>query len=252
MSLIEPSQRDPLPKFAMLSLPSKQGHEELAIDEALLEGAEAGEGGEIARIWELQSPVVVVGRGSRLGEEVSLERCQEDRVPVLRRCSGGAAIVAGPGCLLYSLVLSMDLRPDLRKLDRVHHFVMHQLLAALAPHLDQLRMEGTCDLTWKGRKFSGNSLRLTRNWILYHGTILYASDLELVGRYLRMPPRRPAYRADREHEHFVTNIPLSRTLLVDALQQQWSEGSLLDTYPHPRAERLLAERYENPHWHARH
>ena len=47
--------------------------------------------------------MVVVGRSSRLDEEVHLDACRAAGVPVLRRPSGGAAIVSGPGCLMYAL-----------------------------------------------------------------------------------------------------------------------------------------------------
>ena len=75
----------------------------LALDEALLEEAEQqGPDGEFLRLWEFQQPVVVLGRSSRLADETHLAACQRDKVAVLRRCSGGAAIVAGPGCFRYS------------------------------------------------------------------------------------------------------------------------------------------------------
>ena len=46
------------------------------------------------------------------------------QIPVLRRASGGAAIVAGPGCLMYSVVLRYAGREHLRLLDEVHRHVL--------------------------------------------------------------------------------------------------------------------------------
>ncbi len=47
------------------------------------------------------------------GNRGAAGRLPELGIPVLRRASGGAAIVIGPGCLMYALVLSYELRPSL-------------------------------------------------------------------------------------------------------------------------------------------
>jgi lipoate-protein ligase A len=80
--------------------------ENLALDEALLEAAETGElNDDVLRLWEFPAPAIVVGRSSRVAEEIHQEAARAAGIPVLRRASGGAAIVAGPGCLMYSVVL---------------------------------------------------------------------------------------------------------------------------------------------------
>lgn len=232
-------------------------HLNLAIDEALLQAAEAGESGEVLRLWEFEQPVVVVGRGSRIDVEVELEACRARRVPVLRRASGGAAIVAGPGCLMYSVVLSLRARPELRRLDAAHQFVMGRLAEQIEKLLPEVDVRGTCDLTWRNRKFSGNSLRVTRDHILYHGTLLYAADLELLAACLKTPPRRPEYREDREHAAFVTNVPLTAHQLREAAAQAFAADAPLDldgatAGPLKRAEPLVAERYASDAWTFRH
>ena len=86
--------------------------ENLALDEALLEEAEAAaQPVETLRLWEARQHAVVIGRSSRMAAEVRGDVCRELNVPVLRRISGGAAVVVGPGCLMYAVVLSLRLRP---------------------------------------------------------------------------------------------------------------------------------------------
>lgn len=235
-----------------LIVPAGDAAWELAVDEAILEAAEEGEGCELLRVWELRDLSVIVGRGSKLHQEVRVDKCDEDGVPILRRCSGGAAIVAGPGCLMYSLVLSLEERPELRKLDVTHEYVMGGLARAVSPHLDGVAMKGTCDLTWNNKKFSGNSLRVTRNWVLYHGTLLYAGELGNLTKYLTMPPRRPGYREDRDHSAFVTTIPLSREQLVCGLKAAFKVEGVREDFPKSRAQRLLGSRYNQDSWHRRH
>ena len=115
--------------MTLLDLTLPTAAENLALDEALLDEAEASSAGcETLRLWEPKEPAVVVGRSSQAAIEVRLDACRELAVPVLRRASGGAAVVTGPGCLMYSLVLSYEMRPALRVLSNAHRWVLGTLV----------------------------------------------------------------------------------------------------------------------------
>ncbi len=117
-------------RYLDLTLPSLA--ENLALEEALLEEAETAAAPlETLRIWEAVRLGVVVGRSSRVDVEVRAADCREAGVRVLRRISGGAAVVVGPGCLMYALVLSLRLRPNLRSIDQAHAGVLGTIAAAL-------------------------------------------------------------------------------------------------------------------------
>src|SRR4051812_32394695 len=110
-------------QFLDLTLPTLA--ENLALDEALLDEAEdAGRPQECLRLWESPELAVVLGRSSKVHDEVDQGACEADGVTIGRRSSGGCAVVIGPGCLMYSLVLSYDLRPHLRILEDAHRFVL--------------------------------------------------------------------------------------------------------------------------------
>jgi len=257
--------------------------ENLALDEALVEVADrrsldlnqtdadndVDSGEEVLRLWELPSPCVVLGRASRWAEEVNSVACSTDSVPVLRRASGGASIVAGPGCLMYSVLISYHKRPHWRGLDVAHQQVMSRVRDSVQNTADsfqlplQVQIQGTCDLTIDGRKFSGNALRCKRNWMIYHGTIMVAMPLEWLSKYLLEPPRQPAYREKRSHETFVSNIlnPVSSVdsqVFMKELERQmattwnatepWSRCSWRNEVD-LEAKRLLDERYTNSAWH---
>ncbi len=196
----------------------------LAFDEAMLEIiedlAEETESPalEALRVWDMPSYCVVLGRSSIAGQEAKLENCQQYGVPVLRRCSGGATILAGSGCLMYSVVLSIDTKPQLAMIDEAHSYVMQRLLAAVQATGIKADQAGICDLVFESSKFSGNALRMKRHAVLYHGTLLYSMDLKLLELLLGQPARQPEYREGRSHEAFVGNIPVSRGALVRELR----------------------------------
>jgi lipoate-protein ligase A len=228
----------------------------LALDEVLLDGAEAeGPGAEVLRLWESPRPVVVVGRSSRVDLEVDVAACAARGVPILRRSSGGAAIVAGPGCLMYAVVLSYELRPEARGIHASHAYVLDRLAGALRSHVGRVERAGTSDLVLvdgrgeaAARKVSGNSVRVKRTHFLYHGTLLYDFDLPLIAACLKSPPRQPEYRQARGHRDFVANLPVSRQTLEAALAAAWpTQGELAD-WPQAQVEALVNERYGEQEW----
>lgn len=226
--------------------------ENLALDEAMLEQAEAGTGpSEVLRLWEPSSPFVVVGRSSRVAAEVDQAACRQAGIPILRRCSGGAAVVTGPGCLMYSVVLAYRPRPALRMLDQAHCFVLGVMCQALSRLAPDVCLRGTSDLARGDRKFSGNSLRCKRDHLLYHGTILYDFPLELISRCLSAPPRQPAYRRQREHAVFVDNFPAAKERLSECIRTAWNADELLEIWPAHKVSELVACRYSQASWNFR-
>lgn len=233
--------------------------ENIAFDEAILEWAEKeSTESDILRLWESAQPMVVVGRSSHVEKEVDVAFCRREGIPIVRRSSGGAAIVAGPGCLMYAVVLSYALRPELKDISRAHSFVLGQLTKTIGPvvsHAGTVACAGTSDLVLEGgadvasaRKFSGNSLRMKRTHLLYHGTLLYNFDLSLIEKCLRTPPRQPEYRQRRDHSEFVVNLPTRRQQLVDAVASAFPKARGLDQVPMSRIEELVAERFGNDDW----
>jgi lipoate-protein ligase A len=233
-----------------LTLPTPA--ENLALDEALLDAAEAASGSdEVLRLWEPAEPIVVVGRSSRVEDEVEVAACQARGIPILRRSSGGAAIVAGPGCLMYSVVLSYEWHPDLRMLDRAHSYVLSHVAAGLRSLGIAAEPCGTSDLAVAGRKVSGNSLRCKRDHFLYHGTLLYDFDLPLVSQLLRIPPRQPEYRSGRDHGQFLANLPVTAGELRRAIAAAFGAGDSLDDWPRELTAQLVATRYSRDDWNLR-
>ncbi|HTQ38848.1 MAG TPA: lipoate--protein ligase family protein [Pirellulales bacterium] len=259
----------------LLELTLASPAENLALDEALLDVEEIGSGdaGEVLRLWEPREMMVVAGSSSHLPDEVNLDACARRGVPVLRRASGGATILAGPGCLMYAVVLSYQQRPELRAIDRAHQFVLNTLVTALNRALSvhnlplplgegrgegavgrqplTVSRAGISDLVLGDKKFSGNSLRCKRSHFLYHGTLLYSFPLEKIGELLNMPARQPAYREHRSHTDFLTNLPLDVAALRQALISAFSATEKCAVWPRAVTAQLAAEKYSRAEWNER-
>lgn len=234
--------------LAFLELSFGEPLEDVALDEALLLSAEDGGGPPVLRLWEAPRYAVVLGRSGRAQEEIDPAACLRDDVPVLRRCSGGGAVLLGPGCLVFSLVLPVEPVEHLHNIVQETARVLGRLAAALKPHVPAIAQRGTSDLAVGGRKVSGNSQRWLRRVFLHHGTLLYDFDVERVARYLRPPPREPEYRAGRPHEEFLTNLPLDGAMLRRIVAEAWGAGEPMPAPPLELTRRLAREKYANPAW----
>jgi lipoate---protein ligase len=234
-----------------LTLPSPA--ENLAADEVLLDESEAGGGGEILRFWEPREPFVVVGYANRIATEVNVAACEAKGIRIHRRCSGGGTVVQGPGCLNYALILRITPDGPFQHIGVANQFIMRQNRAAIAsinsqPSTLNISVRGHTDLAIGDRKFSGNSQRRRKHFLLFHGTFLLNFDLALIRDLLPMPSKQPDYREDRSHDRFLTNLNLSAEKVKAALRQTWKAPTPLDNPPLDRIAALARERYASREW----
>ena len=226
-----------------LTLPTPA--ENVALDQALLDEREADDTlGPVLRIWEPDGYSVVVGRSSDAHVEVNVAACRASGVPIMRRASGGGTVLAGPGCLMYAVVLPYTDDCPPRDIGAAHQYVLGRIAASLAPLVPTVVHAGTSDLAFDRAgtlwKFSGNSLRMKRGHFLYHGTLLYDFELERVSQLLAQQTREPAYRAGRAHREFIANVPVARDQLVAALVSAWQADEPLPQWPRQRTATLAA------------
>jgi lipoate-protein ligase A len=247
-----------------LTLPSPA--ENLACDEVLLDWCESGAGAECLRFWESPEPFVVVGYANKVETEVNVAACEVRKIPILRRCSGGGTVVQGPGCLNYTLVLPITRDGPLHSIPVANQFIMRRNRAAIdsvgrvtpcAPHdggqrtarpTNAIAIRGHTDLAIGEKKFSGNSQRRRKHFLLFHGTFLLNFDLTLIGDLLRMPSKEPHYRESRKHSDFLANINVSSKDVKAAMRKTWSADTPLDNPPLEKIKALARERYSTNEW----
>jgi len=233
----------------LLDLTLPDPAENLALDEALLLAAETGDA-EVLRLWELPTLAVVLGSGGSVAIDANVAACEADRVPILRRASGGGTVVIGPGCLCFSLVLSYDRAPGLDQIRASNRFVLNRTQHALAPIISA-NLEGTSDLAVNGVKISGNAQQRKRTHFLHHGTLLCGFDLALFTKYLHAPERQPEYRQNRPHAEFVANLPATVAEVKRLLVAEWQAEGEYEGVPLDSMRELVAEKYARDEWNRR-
>ena len=220
--------------FRLLDLTLASPAENLALDEALLDDLDEHGGHPVLRFWESPRPFVVLGFGSRLLDDVDIAACEREGVPVLRRSSGGGTVLLGPGCLSYAFVLPLAWHRDLTNIRTTNQLILEKIAKALHRWEPALACQGISDLAIDGWKVSGNAQRRKRHALLFHGTILYGMQVELIARYLKHPARQPDYRANRPHRTFLRTIAASPQDIKRAIADAWCARSTPHGWPDSR------------------
>jgi len=239
-------------QFLDLTLPTPA--ENLACDEVLLDLCEAGAASEILRIWQAPQHFLVLGYSNKVATEVNLDRARQDDVPVLRRCTGGGAVLQGPGCINYSLILRIPDTGPLAHICETNQFIMEkhrQLLAPLIAQGANLRtvyVQGHSDLALGDLKFSGNAQRRRRQHLLFHGSFLLNLDVERVERLLPLPSREPTYRRHRPHKNFLMNLEVTSQDIQSALRHGWQANELFRELPVEKISALARNQYMVDDW----
>ena len=192
--------------------------ENLALDEAMLIEADEGRGPPLVRFWEPADYAVVLGASRRLRDEVHVDACRTDGVPIFRRSSGGGTVLIGPGTLNVTVILPETAGPGLSAVDAAQRHVLERIAESIRRAGPPVNVLAHGDLALGDRKCGGSAQRRLKRWFMVHCSILYRFPIERIVRYLAMPARQPDYRRGRPHADFLCNLDLPRSALVEALR----------------------------------
>ncbi len=156
------------------------------------------------RVWEPTQIDVVIGQSNKPEQEVHLDRVREDGVGLIKRRSGGGAVVLAPGMVVSSVVIN-DI--PLKHTQKAFNEVTHLFVEALTQiGVEDVSHRGRSDICIGDRKIMGASIYRNQSQLLYHNVMLVSADLSLIERYLKHPSREPDYRKSRSHLDFVTSL----------------------------------------------
>ncbi len=151
---------------------------------------------DVFMLWQ-NNPCIVIGKHQNLAAEVNARFAFENKIPVIRRISGGGAVYHDPGNINYSFIVygEKDKLVDYRKYTA-------PVLGFLKQHGINAEFEGKSNLVINGNKFSGNSAHVFRNKIVHHGTLLFNSNIENLKEAVKASSgtyRDKAVRSIRSH-----------------------------------------------------
>ena len=167
----------------------------LAVEEYLTLHVQPGEC--ILYLWQNQK-TVVIGKNQNCWKECKVNDLERDGGHLVRRLSGGGAVYHDRGNLNFSFIAGSE-RYDQ---DRQLRLILGAVRALGIP----CEATGRNDLAVEGRKFSGNAFCKRSKVKQHHGTLLVASDLDQLQKYLRVDPRKLRSKGTKSVRARVCNL----------------------------------------------
>lgn len=138
---------------------------------------------DVCILWQ-NRPTVVVGRNQNTEFQLNREFIDEQGIDVVRRLSGGGAVYHDAGNLNFTVI-----KHDAHTLRNDFSFFTEPVLTCLRNFGADVEFAGRNDLHIDGKKFSGNAQYMHHDTLLHHGTILWGSELAVLGRALKAKKR---------------------------------------------------------------
>ncbi len=131
-------------------------------------------------LFYVNNSSVVVGANQVLDNEVNVAFCLENTVAIARRMSGGGTVFHDTGNLNYCFITDKNAEKAAMDTDFLRPVV------TVLSHLNIPAQVGVRKDLWlpDGFKISGTASHIARNRILFHGTLLYDSELDMLHNVL--------------------------------------------------------------------
>ena len=249
------------------------GATNMAIDEALLRSRLRGVGRPTVRFYGWNPATVSVGYGQSLAGAVDLDACHRLGLGLVRRPTGGSAILHGPTTLelTYTVVARADDFPgadDVLETYRVLGEGLRRGLERLGAEVELVPLArargertpsptfcfaraGAYELAHRGRKLVGSAQRRQGRAFLQHGAVLLDADVERLRAVFPGPDPAAGIAT-------LAGV-LGRTPVFDEVATALASG-LADVLAHPlvpggleadetvEIERLAVEKYRLDEW----
>jgi lipoate-protein ligase A len=171
--------------WRILDLSYPSASQNLALEEALVQGRLSGDFTPTIRVW-VNPAAAVIGRFQDVKSEVDVEFCRQKGIQIVRRFTGGGAVYHDEGNLNFTMVAPKPERMGLLELHKTNSSIVKECLKRLG-----LKSEFTPpnSIEVSGRKISGAAAGFHRNLSLWHWSILVSTDLAVL-RLVLSPSRR--------------------------------------------------------------
>ncbi len=162
-------------KIFILDRKEKNPYENLALEEAILHSIP--QDCYILYLWQNEN-TIVAGRNQNIFAQCNVRLAGEEEVRIARRLSGGGTVFHDLGNLNYTFFsrapyFSRTLNTNI-------------IVSALASCGVMAQVSGRNDILVKNKKVSGNAYYNLGDRYYHHGTLLINSDLDRMGRLLRV------------------------------------------------------------------
>lgn len=176
----------------------KPAAQNMAIDEALTESV-----GEvpILRIYGWRPAAVSIGYFQSMNEEVNFTKCREIGVDIVRRLTGGGAVLHE-----YELTYSFISRRYPQNIVESYKWICDAIVISINRLGFDASFVPLNDIVIAGKKVSGNAQTRRKGVLLQHGTILLGVDVNKMFSVLKVPSEKLRDKIIKDVKERVTSL----------------------------------------------
>ena len=161
-------------------------NENLALDEVLTERVGRGERKPTLRLWKFSDASVILGRFQSVRNEVNEDVARENGVDIVRRITGGGAMLALPdGAISYSIYVPDDFVKGMSFAESYEMFDSW-VIGAIGELGVNAWYQGLNDITSDLGKLGGAAQARKHGAVLHHTTMSYDINSDRMLRVLRI------------------------------------------------------------------
>ncbi|MEJ5266336.1 MAG: hypothetical protein WHW07_00835 [Bacteroidales bacterium] len=154
-------------------------------------------------IWIPDKIYIVLGQRDLLETAVKVYNISED-IEILKRPSGGHAVVLTPKTIIVSMRITND---SFKNIKKVFIYCNEIIIEALQNQgVNDLSIKGISDICIGDYKIAGSSMYNGREYIVFHAVINVSENPDFIEELLKHPETEPEYRAKRSHKDFVSPL----------------------------------------------
>ena len=199
----------------------------------LIYHALARKGDEALSLVSPSSPYVCIGFHQDLEQEVDLDFCKANGIPVFRRDLGGGAVYLDGDQLFFQLILKKD-NPAVPKRKEVFYRKFLQPVIHVYREIGiQAEYKAINDVIAGNRKISGTGVGEIGECIVFVGNLIMDFNYDRMARILKVPDEK--FR-DKVHKTLRDNLSTIRRELGPEEAAKWDGGRLNEK---------MAEAFEN-------
>ncbi|KAL7601152.1 uncharacterized protein LOC111909730 [Lactuca sativa] len=177
-------------------------------------------------------PNIVMGISGKPSELVEITPVIQDKIPVIRRFTGGGTVIVDDGTIFVSFICNKDDVPHVQPYPRPIMSWSSLLYSKVFHGVADFKLREN-DYVFGVRKFGGNAQSITKNRWIHHTSFLWDYKTHNMS-YLKLPKRAPEYRLARDHLDFICPIKdyLSRSDFISkTIDASATYFSLTSTQP---------------------
>jgi len=181
---------------------------------------------DVFMLWQADK-TVLIGKNQNTRKEIDVEYVENHDIRVIRRLSGGGAVYNDLGNTNFAFI-STDSGDSFANFKKFTNPIINLLNSMGVP----AEFSGRNDLLVESKKFSGNAQFKHKNRLLHHGTLLFSSNMEQLGKALSPDMLKFKSKGIKSVKSRVTNIRehLDEKITVEKFMQLANEH-ILETFP---------------------